>query len=124
MYRSHPYPEDISSFHKSMLGSLPQVPSIHRVPARLFREQRHAADGARVCSKALYTHHAVRRAVRILAAWPGTASGTVTSCDIQQRAAAKASQREQDERDTRCEYSSSGPGSPYVEVSLFGLGRP
>jgi hypothetical protein len=57
---------------------------------------------ARVCSKALCTLRAVRRALRILTSWPGTARGTVSSCGDYQSGVAEATQLDQDKQDTQC----------------------
>jgi hypothetical protein len=59
-------------------------------------------SSASVRSKALHTLRAVRRALRILTSWPGTARGTVSSCDHYQRDTAEASQLEQEKQDTQC----------------------
>jgi hypothetical protein len=66
-----------------------------RLPSIIFRRGSPTSSGMpfapHVRSKALYTRRAARRALLILAFWPGTARGTVSSYDDGQCGAAKAS---------------------------------
>jgi hypothetical protein len=75
------------------------------LPSIVFRSGSLASSGmplaARVRATALYTRRAVCQALRALASWPGTARGTVSSCDDHQSGAAEALQLEQDERETQ-----------------------
>jgi hypothetical protein len=57
---------------------------------------------ARVRSQAFHIRREVRRVLRILTSWPGTAHGTVSSRDAHQRAAAEALQLQQDKQDMQC----------------------
>jgi hypothetical protein len=77
---------------------------------------------ARLHSKELCTRRVVRRALRILASWPGTARGTLSSCDHHQRGATGASKLEQIKQNTQSVVP-FGSGLLSVELSLCAPSR-
>jgi hypothetical protein len=78
-----------------------------------------AARRTRPFESIIHSSHGASR-TRNLASSAGTANTcAVCSCDAHQRGAEETSHLEKEERDTQCKYLTSGPGSLFVELSLF-----